>query len=396
VSEEIAARRRESQSPSPATPSRPQSIPEWIEWLLDKHQVEDDDRERQRLGLARVLLEVPEAPDTPIRELQELAVVLDEEDYRLAQRYAVTAAVGGTSQLKSAKQRRDLADLVLDQLVSHLGSIAFFNVAFGKTEGRRAFTEMRDKQDLNPTKGDNGQDIQGQPVDFKTSLRRKTDGLLGDYQLPVRERERHAGNVYVLNIVEPLSWDRPGEQRPSRLVRLVGFALDEEMTYQEQDPDHVFGPKNGKPGAFRKNARDLHSLPRDLRAIVREGDGRVDVALHDFASGKLVKSPKRQLAEAIGRATRQLDDLVNDLTFPCSSEEEKRAFVESVKRDLYPMQASVSQLRAIAKDDDRELVPELLNELERTISALAAAPSYDAMLSLSLPELAPRAARLVA
>jgi hypothetical protein len=355
----VAVARRE-----PVESQQPTSMPEWVEWLLDKHGIEEENRADLRLRLGRLLVDVPEVPDGVSQHLQERAIVLEEEDFRICQRYAVTAAVGGGSQLKSAAERKDLCDLVSDQLVGHLGSLAFHTFAFGKNEGRRRFISSRERADRNPTKGDNGQDIDGQKVDFKTSLRRYQDKALGDYQLAVREREKHADTLYVLNLVEPLDHDA---KRPSRLVRLVGFALEQEMTYQENDPEHVFGPKNGKPGAFIKPARELRELPKDLRALVaKRSDHRVDLAVAEYVTGGSATSPRSNVvSQSLQLAVDLLEQLDDALMLGYGDETEENLAVVSWRADATKCSAFIeSALETMsALERPRPDLLEVLTEL---------------------------------
>ena len=127
------------------------------------------------------------------------------------QRCAQRAEIGGRSNIRGRADRA--ATLQRDQLVGMVGGFVGAKIIFGDV---RLFRLQRFFADLYPNVGDGGSDIPGGNVDFKSSL--VTNPNLLSYRLAVRERERHAGTVYVLILIA---------LEPSPVANLVGWASDE-------------------------------------------------------------------------------------------------------------------------------------------------------------------------
>jgi len=116
-----------------------------------------------------------------------------------------------------------------DNLVGQVATLAGCKWLYGTALGHYVWRSSRWAADRAPTVGDGGADVPGSNIDFKGSLLRNADRPLDAYHLPVRPRERHAGNVYVCVLVE----------RAMLRSHLVGWATDEQLP-ADAETDGVF------------------------------------------------------------------------------------------------------------------------------------------------------------
>ena len=136
---------------------------------------------------------------------------------RLARKHAAKSALGGTSHVRPDTDARQ-DNLGVDQLTGHLGNLALSLYWYGTTH---PYVMGRTLQDKFPTVGDGGSDLPGLNVDVKTSLIRKPDPTLQDYNLIVRPRELHPGTVYVLCLIERQEYP---PDNAACLAHLMGWA----------------------------------------------------------------------------------------------------------------------------------------------------------------------------
>lgn len=176
-----------------------------------------------------------------VRPGDPVVVGLSPDDLEAVAGYAGRAQVGGRSEVRTAGDRQP--NLATDQLVGQLGEVALSRYL----GGTRLFYELtRTVRDLDPAAGDGGGDLLAVNVDVKCSLMRASQDPLA-YRLLVRPRERHAGLVYVLALVEPSVW-QTGE------VTLVGWCKEADLPSQPQR-DGPFA------GAYVVPATQLQPLP---------------------------------------------------------------------------------------------------------------------------------------
>lgn len=160
--------------------------------------------------------------------------------------YAKRAEIGGTSQIRSEKDRQ--RTLQQDQLVGQLGQMAFCLYFTGNSNMYRL---SRYWVDLDPTRGDGGSDFPGANIDVKTTkVSEDRAGDLLNFNLIVREKERHANSVYILAcaINQDVGWT----------VALVGWAADKDLP-KEPTTDARFAP-NRNGAAFVIRADKLKPL----------------------------------------------------------------------------------------------------------------------------------------
>lgn len=87
-------------------------------------------------------------------------------------------------------------------LTAMMGELVLNQFHHGKEKGMTEFNKSRKAHNDNPSRGDDGSDIPGFPVDAKTSyLRGESQECMGK-TLSVRREERYAKNLYVLEIIK--------------------------------------------------------------------------------------------------------------------------------------------------------------------------------------------------
>lgn len=175
-----------------------------------------------------------------------ILIPIGSANFERAAAYAKQAELGGTSQIRSAKDRQ--RKLQQDQLVGQLGQMAFCLYLTGNSNMYRL---SRYWVNIDPSRGDGGSDFPGANVDVKTSKvsADRIDDLL-NYNLVVRTKERHARSVYVLAFAI--------DQGDRWTVALVGWASDKDLP-QESTTDARFPPNiNGE--AFLIRADKLNPL----------------------------------------------------------------------------------------------------------------------------------------
>jgi hypothetical protein len=183
-------------------------------------------------------------------------VNLSSLELELAFIMARQAEIGGASHIREANDR--ICNLSVDQ---------FIGVGLGELAGNKHFFSINDyfnsraEKNKNPYVGDNGCDTLGYKINYKTSkLKQGLDPMR--YNLVVRPAERHSGFVYVQILV-----DAKGKQTPQELVfgettpdvYLMGWVYDHELDGRQVNYG-IFGPRNGKPGAFVIPVTELHPV----------------------------------------------------------------------------------------------------------------------------------------
>lgn len=175
----------------------------------------------------------------------EIQLGIDEVSYCSQQ--AKLAEIGGYSNIRLGDDRS--GNLGIDQLIGQIGQYALSIYLFG--EPSRYYIQ-RMSANLQPTVGDQGQDILGLNVDCKTSLKRNNQDPL-TYRLLVRPQERHNNWCYILALVQPNGDQKILLTKPI-MVQLVGWASDEELPVARE----VSGPFKG---AHVLRAPHLNPLP---------------------------------------------------------------------------------------------------------------------------------------
>lgn len=145
-----------------------------------------------------------------------------------------------------------MAAIGVDQLVGQLGTLALAKWMLGTCQGHAEYAKGREIANRAPTSGDNGADIIGCNVDVKTSLMRYRGRAPEEYNLPVRPKERHPSQIYVLALVEA-DLDQDPSEWTEVTVHLMGWITDEELP--PGGNDERFGSASVVP------AYDLHPLP---------------------------------------------------------------------------------------------------------------------------------------
>lgn len=166
--------------------------------------------------------------------------------------YAQQAEIGGSSNIRRDRSDR-MGAIGVDQFVGQLGTLALCRHHLGEAAGFAEWARGRELANRAPTSGDNGGDIIGCNVDVKASLARYPGKAITSYSLPVRPRERHAGHVYVLAMVQVDDPAAPPENWTHADVHLMGWISDDEMPAGGNDP------RFGDASTVRAN--DLHPLP---------------------------------------------------------------------------------------------------------------------------------------
>lgn len=179
---------------------------------------------------------------TEVKDIKEH--VIKEDDMPIIWSNAKKAEIGGLSQIRNSDHRKKY--LSEDQLV---GQIATYCASMILTNSSEGYIKARNKANTNPTKGDNGVDIEGlHNIDIKGSLMRYSSDPL-KYRLLVREKERHNGWIYVLGLVP--------RERPYKTY-LVGWAKDSDLPKEKYS-----GSITSLHGAYVLNAGNLR-LIKDL------------------------------------------------------------------------------------------------------------------------------------
>jgi hypothetical protein len=114
---------------------------------------------------------------------------------------AKSSTLAGRSSVYANKEERERARAE-NQLVAQFGNLALCKHLFGQMEGHVAYQRVRHLADLDPTRGDEGEDVFGLRVDVKATRVRSRSKHYLDYNLLVRPREFHSGVSYVLALVE--------------------------------------------------------------------------------------------------------------------------------------------------------------------------------------------------
>jgi hypothetical protein len=179
-----------------------------------------------------------------VNEQDIISIRIDSNDIKIIEPFIKTSAIGGKSSVRKDSEDRS-KNLIRDQALGLLGLYAYNKHMFGHY---KRFIEARKKADLNPRKGDQGQDIPGANIDVKTSYI-KPDSKLGmGYRLGVRKREERPNWVYVLALVgEPIS-------RNGAVVHLMGWATTS-MLPEKPDQTGIF------KGAKTIRAYNLKPIP---------------------------------------------------------------------------------------------------------------------------------------
>lgn len=181
----------------------------------------------------------------------QLALVIGGRELDTCRRYARQAEIGGRSNIREQVARME--EIGRDQLVGQIGTLALAKWLKGTSAGHHEYALGRQVANRAPTVGDGGADIVGSNIDVKTSLCRYPGKALSDYNLVVRPREWHAGQVYVLALVEaPLEcgW----REWTTVIVHLMGWATAEQLR-DTGGTDERFGDASVLP------AYELQPLP---------------------------------------------------------------------------------------------------------------------------------------
>jgi hypothetical protein len=170
------------------------------------------------------------------------------EEAKLAYDYSRQAMIGGQSNIRGQEERQ--ANLSMDQ---------FIGVGLGELVGNTFFysldhyVQTREEKNTNPRCGDDGCDTLGWKIDYKTSWAKKANFL--GYNLLVREKERHADHVYVLQLVWTFDLGPHamtfGQRQPE--VYLVGWATDAMLPKETK----IGGPFDG---AYCLPATELYPI----------------------------------------------------------------------------------------------------------------------------------------
>lgn len=158
---------------------------------------------------------------------------------------AKNAELGGKSHIRKTDDRQN--NLGTDQLVGQLGEYVGTTHLF---RDHNIYFARRYAIDKNPILGDDGADMPGLNIDFKTSLIRNQSKPLETYNLIVRPKERHKDNIYVLILVQPNADVGLDITQPID-VFLVGWCTDQELP-----PVDTFGIFEGAHcvrGSFLQN-----------------------------------------------------------------------------------------------------------------------------------------------
>lgn len=140
--------------------------------------------------------------------------------------HAENATIGGRSNVRETRDAES-AEQVDDQFIGQLGQYAGVTFITGSPD---PYFASREAQDKDPWKGDGGSDVPGFQIDIKTSVMRVTGRSPLDYCLPVRPKERHADNIYVLALVSPLF-----DGITINDVLLIGWASDDMLPNRIRD-----------------------------------------------------------------------------------------------------------------------------------------------------------------
>lgn len=184
--------------------------------------------------MSHIIREIASTP-RPIIEVE-----LDDDQVRLVTAHAWMAKVGGRSVIRGDARKETLH---IDQQVGQIGTLGYLLYKYGD-DGRKIYDEMRRKQNMNPRKGDGGNDVPGERTDVKASLWRHRTRSLWTHNLCVRPHERHKDWRYVMAMV------------PESLAKvwLLGWRSDESLppTTVESGP---------LAGTFAVVASDTWELP---------------------------------------------------------------------------------------------------------------------------------------
>ena len=167
---------------------------------------------------------------------------------------AKAAEIGGKSNIRGKDRTATLAQ---DQLVGQMGNYAG---CLYLTDSVTPYIKSREAANANPLKGDDGSDMPGYRLDFKTSLMRHSNNPV-HYRLIVRPRERHEGNAYVLALVPYTT---------GTTVHLLGWTIDDELP--------PIQTKGMFKGAHVVPATDLYSM-HSLKVTITDfeaGDRRTN------------------------------------------------------------------------------------------------------------------------
>lgn len=165
--------------------------------------------------------------------------------------HAQNATIGGRSNVRETRNANSPSQ-VDDQFIGQLGQYAGVTWITGSPD---PYFESRVKQDEDPWKGDGGSDVPGFQIDIKTSVMRVAGREPVDYMLPVRPKERHANNVYVLALV-PQEFDGVDNNE----VLLVGWASDDMLPNRLRDRG-VFRGAYVLEGRYMNRMADLDPVP---------------------------------------------------------------------------------------------------------------------------------------
>lgn len=183
---------------------------------------------------------------------QIIVVPFTDAQVRAVEENAKAASLGGMSNIRESDDRKRA--LWEDQLAGQLGEAAGSIYTYGSIE---PYQRVRDIRNANPHAGDDGCDIEGKPIDVKTSnMRGPADPL--SYRLCVRPRERKPNWWYMLALVPPGFDDL-------RYVLLMGFVSTGELP-TEPEKEGVL------KGAYVLRASQLRPLPLKTHAGVTRFD----------------------------------------------------------------------------------------------------------------------------
>ena len=174
---------------------------------------------------------------------QLITFTLNRDTLLMIHEDALKCSLGGSSQVRGSDRKDKLLE---DQMCGLIGNYA---LAIWRDDDDRSYRDSRHNQNMFASQGDGGYDLPRVRFDIKTSMMRGSNEPLR-YNLAVRPRERHAGWVYGLALIEHFSMDSLKEN-PQVTVHLVGWATDDEL------PDAPNGA-GVFSGAYTLPAMNLH------------------------------------------------------------------------------------------------------------------------------------------
>ena len=132
--------------------------------------------------------------------LQKIDIVpyaLTDQELELCSINAKKAAINGYSHIRSQSDRT--LHLEQDQLIGQIGEYVGHMILYNSCKG---YLQSRALANANPYCGDNGTDVIGQRVDFKTSRLSEKGLPIRRHNLVVRPHEKHEQTTYILILVD--------------------------------------------------------------------------------------------------------------------------------------------------------------------------------------------------